>query len=1358
MLIFAAHYNINVRTQNTMILQLTCFKPISSKTILTAFALLLACTRLLAQPFAQTYMGRQYYFQTFERRDGLSHNTVNKIIQDRLGFMWFGTKDGLDRMDGTFFKVFNKENSKLGNNTVTEIFEDRGGNLWIGTDEGLYVYNPITESFFTIKEYSNSALNITHTVTHIKEDTRRNIWFSVDQEGLYCFNTVNHRLTRPYNSASQKRAMPNISDFSFVGRVCWIAFYNDNLYYSTDGLKTLKPYKDHNGNMFFHKSVVNNIKQRGNDMYLCTSYGLFVLNTKGRTLRKLLDGYVRTVEFTGQELWAGTEKGICIYNTATGTMNRITASDGNDPYALSDNAIYTIFKDREGGIWIGSYFGGVNYYPIQRSYFEKYYPHEGMTFMGRRVREFCKSNDGTIWIGTEDKGLFNFNPHTRRLTPFSSPKIYPNIHGLCLDGNYLWVGTFSGGLNRLDLRTHQVKNYRQSDAPNKLLSNGIFSMCRTREGQLWIGTISGLLTYNRATDDFTRIPQLKEVFVDFILEDKDGTIWLATYANGVFRYDPKSKKWRNYKHNPKDNTSLSYNRVISICQDSQGRLWFLTQGGGICRYNPKKDSFTRIDMSDGLPSNIVYKMVEDGKGRLWVSTSNGLVRLNPNDRHMKVYTTADGLLSDQFNYQSGLWNYDNGMIYMGCINGFIAFNPDTFNDNTPPSPVYITDLYIHDKHATVGGKDSPLKRSLLYSNEITLSADQNTIALEVADLNLRPSEKNNLQYKLEGFDNDWQTVTSDGVIYYQNLPYRHYTLKIRGINREGKPDGQERSLEINVLPPFYMTGWAYAFYFLLAITLATYLVHRMRVRMQNKQKQAMRIFEREKERELYISKITFFTNITHEIRTPLTLIKGPLDDICSKFKDVPTEMREDLKVMGINTDRLLTLVNQLLDFRKNETNGLKLNFFKTDVSQLIKKICTTFTPTLSNRQIRFDIEIPDGIEATIDIEAFTKIVSNLLSNAMKHAESYIKIKVEVSNAHLKVTIENDGDLIPPAMRESIFKPFVQYKDTKQNAGFGTGLGLTLARSLAELHHGTLAMDDSEQTNRFVLSLPVVQDTGISVLTDETETELSEETEPTVVNTCNANDRRKYTLLIVEDNNDMRNFIVKTLAPLYTILTAKDGVEAIEVLKENVVNLIISDIMMPNMDGIALCTWVKTTIDYSHIPVILLTAKTALSSKIEGTRQGADAYIEKPFSIEYLKAETENLLNTREQLRQLFINSPYTQTDSVSTSKLDSEFLKNVHQVIMNNLSNADFSFDDLASSLNMSKSSFSRKFRGLFDLTPNDYVKLERLKHAAVLLKENNTRINEICYKCGFNTPSYFTKCFYKQFGVLPKDFAEKTD
>ena len=1290
-----------------------------------------------------------YYFRTMDIRNGLSQNTVYQILQDRKGFMWFGTKDGLNRYDGLSFRIYKKENSGLGKNFITALYEDCRGNIWIGTDGGVFIYDPVLDSFTAFDEASDNGSIIRDFVTMIGSDEDDNIWISVENQGLFCYKPDEGRLLNHLHDSG----LPNVTRFWLNGNTCWLALYADNLYYTKADFETpLQPFKDAEGNEIFKNDIINwQVSGPHNCVYIASLNGLTEINqTTGKT-RKLLNTYVRALQFkSDNELWVGAESGLYIYNLTNDKITHLTVPDQDDSYALSDNAIYSLCCDKENGMWIGSYFGGVNYCPYQWTYFEKFYPRDNLRHFGRRVREICESNDGTLWIGTEDKGLFNYNPENGKIEPFEHPAIYQNVHGLCLDGDDLWVGTFSGGLNRVNLRTRQVKHYAKGESENSMVANDAFTICRTTTGDVWIGTTSGLLKYNRSTDDFTRIPQLKNMFTYNILEDFNGNLWFATFSNGVFCYNVRSQQWRNYLSNENDSTSLPYNKVISIYEDSRKRLWFMTLGEGFCRYNPETDNFTRYDMSKGFPSNTIYKMVEDKRGNLWITSNYGLVCFNPDTESKHVYTTANGLLSNQFNFQSGYID-KKGRIYLGSINGFIAFDPETFVENTFLPPVVITDFYLFNKRLSVDSPDSPLEKSITYADEIELDADQNSFSFQVAALSYQAPEMNGLECKLEGFDRDWYTVGRNSIINYSNLPYGSYTLRIKGSNSDGKWNATERVLDIHIHPPFYLSTWAYAVYTVLALCSLAAVIIYFRKRTQQKHQQAMDKFEREKERELYAAKIDFFTNVAHEIRTPLTLIKSPLENVLAS-RSVSDDIRDDLETMELNTNRLLDLVNQLLDFRKTETQGFQLNFVECDVSELLQKTYKRFKPLARERGLALSIETPESLYASVDREGLTKIISNLLTNAIKYSETYIRIRLYSEGERLLLSVCNDGLVIPVEMREEIFKPFIQYKTGTLRSVPGTGIGLALARSLAELHEGTLCMEDSMENNCFLLSLPLKHEQTVAMEHKEPVTggESSEES-----GAGTALEQHRYTLLVVEDSLEMQAFVVKQLSSEYRVLTAVNGVEALKVLKEHTVNLVISDIMMPEMDGLELCEHLKSELDYSHIPIILLTAKTTLQAKIEGMKLGADVYIEKPFSVEYLKVCVANLLNNREKLRASFVNSPFVQTGSMAMTKADESFLKTLKEVVVANMQNPDFCLDDMASLLNMSRSSLNRKIKGILDMTPNDYIRLERLKKAAQLLKEGECKINEVCYMTGFNTPSYFTKCFQKQFGILPKDFVK---
>lgn len=613
-----------------------------------------------------------------------------------------------------------------------------------------------------------------------------------------------------------------------------------------------------------------------------------------------------------------------------------------------------------------------------------------------------------------------------------------------------------------------------------------------------------------------------------------------------------------------------------------------------------------------------------------------------------------------------------------------------------------------------------------------------------------------IMYKLDGFDADWLTVGESPIVTYSNLRYGNYTFRVKVSNSDGVWNEEGISLKVHILPPFYLSVWAYIVYALLIIGCSLYTVMYFKRRSNRKHRRQMEKFEQEKEREVYNAKIDFLRMCNfHEIRTPLTLIKGPLENIILK-KQVDTETREDLNVMKQNTERLLNLTNQLLDFRKTERQGFRLNFTECNVTEILKETHKRFTSLAKQKGLDFVLQMPEkDFYAHINQEAFTKIISNLLNNGVKYAESYVHISLAVPDTDggnsFRICTVNDGVIIPDAMKEEIFKPFVRFNEQEDGkVTTGTGIGLALSRSLAELHQGTLTMGKGEENNTFCMTLPIVQDTTIT-LTTEVEVGTDKINEAPAEQAVEKDNRP--TVLVAEDNPDMLAFVVRQLSKDYTVLTATNGAEALRVLDGNYVNLMISDVVMPVMDGFELCKTIKSDLNYSHIPIILLTAKTNIQSKIEGMELGADAYIEKPFSVEYLQACASNLIQNREKLRQAFAESPFIAANTMALTKADEEFIKKLNEVIRVNYANPEFSMDDMADNLNMSRSNFYRKIKGVLDLSPNEFLRLERLKKAAQLLKEGENRVNEICYMVGFNSPSYFAKCFQKQFGVLPKDF-----
>lgn len=1302
-----------------------------------------------------------YYFKNLSIRNGLSQNTVNAILQDRKGFMWLGTKDGLNRYDGLSFRKFKHDAANprsIGNSFITSLYEDFNGNIWVGTDAGVYIYYPEKEAFEEFDCQSLEKTRIERSVSMIAGDKQGRVWIAVEAQGMFCYD-ARQKLLRNYPLSE---ISSNIKCFTFdSGGTLWLGFYGDGLYYSKDNLATVHPYgSPEDGKREFEGGVITKIVQGNyNCLYIgSVKEGVSELNLTSGQVRNLLaidesgeSIFCRDLlPYSDNELWIGTESGIYIYNLRTAQFIHLRASL-YDSYSLSDNAIYALYKDREEGLWIGSYFGGVDYYPRQYTYFAKYYPKNiANSLHGKRVREFCRADDGTLWIGTEDGGLNHFNPKTKEFHFFEPSAGFTNIHGLCMDGSHLWVGTFSKGLRVIDTRTGVVlRTYTEGHTPHSLNDNSIFSICRTSAGEIYLGTLFGLLRYNRTQDNFDRIPELNGKFVYDIKEDSYGNLWLATYANGAYCYDVSVRRWKNYVFDAEDEKSLPYDKVLSVFEDSYRQIWLTTQGGGFCLFHPDTETFTRYGLKDGLPNDVVYQIVEDDDRFLWLTTNNGLVRFDPKTMEMKVFSTANGLPTNQFNYRSGFKD-EAGNIYLGSINGFVAFDPRTFAENRQVPAVAITDFLLFNKEVPVGETDSPLKSSITFSDKVVLTADQNSFSFRIAALSYQAPRMNKLMYKLEGFDEGWLTIGESPLVTYSNLGYGDYVFKVKASNSDGVWNEQETSLHLSILPPFYLSGWAYCFYVLFLMGCLVCVIFYFKRRNYRKQHRQMEMLEQEKEREVYHAKIDFFTNVAHEIRTPLTLIKGPLENIILK-KEVDSETKEDLYIMKQNTERLLNLTNQLLDFRKTETRGFRLNFTECDVVAVLRETYLRFTSLAKQKGLDFILELPqECFMADVNQEALTKIISNLLNNGVKYASTYLRISLETDEKVFHIRTFNDGEMIPDTMKEEIFKPFVRL-DKEDEVTTGTGIGLALSRSLAELHQGSLMMEKGEEVNCFCLTLPVNQDSTIT-LSAENVSQVEE-------NSCGWEQEetdtkeKKPMILVVEDNPDMLAFIRKQLTTEYSVLTAMNGIEALAVLDNHYVNLVVSDVMMPQMDGFELCKTIKSDLSYSHIPVVLLTAKTNIQSKIEGLELGADAYIEKPFSVEYLLANISSLIHNREKLRQTFAKSPFVAANTMALTKADEEFIWKLNDIIQANLHNPEFSMEDMADALKMSRSSFYRKIKGVLDLSPNEYLRLERLKQAAQLLKEGKSRVNEICYTVGFNSPSYFSKCFLKQFGVLPKDF-----
>jgi len=1274
--------------------------------------------------------------------------------------MWFGTEDGLNRFDSHSFQVF-RHNARINTNTtllndrIISLFEDSSGKVWICTGGGVCYYDYETDLFHPFMLDPESG---PYYADQIYEDDRGDLWLQ-----------SHHHITR-YNTKDKSFRTFNTDEFNFRSVAMTMAEGGNPVFADATSL-----YSYNQDNQAFNKlfsiqpalknelSVIQSILEIPHvGFFVGTDLeGLMMYHSNtGRIETIIPDIYVRAIiPYSTNIYWIASESGIYIYNLYDKSVVNLRKSLTND-YTIADNAVYSLTKDREGGIWVGSFFGGINYLPKDYTRFTYYIggkTHAGM--LGNTVREICPDKYGNLWLGTEDNGINCFDPETNTMLNYSllNPEhklSATNIHGLYADGDTLWIGFFNKGIELLHIPTRKIiKHYTLFNTNNNLSSNFILCFYKTGNGQFLIGTNSGALIYNRDVNTFSKWGNIGALIRQF-LEDKDGNIWIST-NNGLYKYPSaglategfeKQKSVRRYTETSiAQKDGLGSSNTTSIFEDSKGRIW-VTTAYGFSLYNKLTDSFNRITTDDGLPSNMVYRIVEDDDHLFWISTANGLVHFNPETFVMHTYSYSDGLHETQFNYSSS-YRAPDGTIYMGTINGMISFNPKQFTKDTYTPPLYITRIYVHD---------SPKKSSHLLQqspdkpHELTLPYNSATFTISFIAPSYTSPAAIKYSYLLEGTDKEWIYLNENKEVTFASLSPGKYRFKVRSTNSSDLWQNNEQLLYITITPPLWATTWAFFIYALLLIGSAILFYKYKKRNLFRKVQRSQELFEIEKDKELYTAKIQFFTFITHEIRTPLTLIKAPLEKII-RSDDGNETTRKNLIIIEKNTQRLLDLSNQLLDFRKTESRGFKLNFVKTNITLTLDHILAPFIPAFQNEQKNFSTDIPEKqLFAYIDRDAFTKIITNLLTNALKYSSHHISVKLELlpeEDQKFRVVVTNDGFIVPEKERENIFTAFHRLKETENIQG--SGIGLSLSRTLTEFHNGSLIYQaTAEGLNQFILTLPVKQNDYSFDLIEESVT--SEKT------ALKKSDRP--TILIAEDQPDMLRFIAEELNTTYDILEAENGKEALSILSRNNVNLIISDIMMPVMDGFEFCNNVKNDINFSHIPFILLTAQYNLQSRLTGLNQGADAYMEKPFSIEHLSAQISSLLKNREILRKSYLEKPFISSTSLASSTVDNLFLQKLNTYIEDNLTNEHLSVDMIASEMNMSNSSLYRKVKGLSDLSPVDFIRMARLKKAIQLMQSGEKRISEIAFSVGFSSPAYFSTSFQKQYGKSPSEFLKELE
>lgn len=1308
-----------------------------------------------------------FSFKKYQVEDGLSHNTVWCALQDSYGFIWLGTSDGLNRYDGSGNKVYRNalnNKSSLENNFVEALIEvDQ--DIWVGTNAGIYIYDRATDSFSYFDKTTRYGVYISSEIKKIIKTQNGLLWIATLGQGFFIYDPKTEVLTQ------------NSVQTSFVWDICqssdqkkiYISSLQEGLLCFDENGKFLQSYEISLEKTSSDSYKVNCIRNIGGDIWIGVGSNLLsrldeetgsIENYSGTafnfgTIRCLL-------EYAENELLVGTDNGLYLFDRSTNTFQR--ADNPADPRSLSDQTINGMMWDAENALWVLTSLGGANYMSKQTKRFDYYSPAylSGVSGAGEVVAPFCENKEGNLWIGTQS-GLYFFNTTTRELSPhiiggLKNQKY--DIRSLMLDGDRLWIGTYAGGIRVLNLNTGAVKAYTHSRGiPNTICSNDVLCIYKGRQGQIYVGTSWGLCRYNPDTDNFMTITSVGSmVSVVDIYEDMYNNLWIATSNSGVFSYNTINAHWKHYQHEREDSTTITSNSVITLFEDIKGTMWLGTNGGGLCSFDSKTKTFTDFDPDNTLlPNKVIYSIEQDHTGDFWISTNAGILKINPvTKEHFRQFTINDGLQGNQFMDRSSLKSSD-GRLYFGGINGFNAFYPEQFVDNKYIPPVYVTDIrfpYQTDEEEV--RKLLHLGKPLYMADKITLSYENNSFSIRFVALSFEDPARNQYSYILRGVDKEWIMNSGNNTASYTNLPPGEYQFEVRGSNNDRQWNEKTTTLTVVITPPWWRSTFAYVIYIFLLLGWIGWLAWRWNLRVKLKYKRRMEKYQITKEQEVYKSKISFFINLVHEIRTPLSLIRLPLEKLLEKEHE--GKDARYLSVIDKNVNYLLGITNELLDFQKMESGTLHLNLKNCDIKELVSDVYNQFTSPAELKGIDLQLTLPEQeLVSAVDKEKLSKILVNLMGNAIKYAHVRIDLKLVVTDTGYEIQVNDDGAGIPDEKKQKIFEAFYQVPDDKVATTVGTGLGLAFAKSLAEAHQGDLILKDNiGGGSSFILSLPFegrktaeIQD----MVEIHSEDEASADKEPFEFS------GKKFTVLLVEDNVELLNLTRESLSEWFRVLRASNGCKALEILAQESVDVIVSDVMMPEMDGLELCSKVKSDIAYSHIPVILLTAKTTLASKVEGFECGADVYIEKPFSVKQLYMQIVNLLKLRQSFHKLMASLSETAVTATTSSaelvmtQKDCEFIAKIQAVIAEQLGDENFSIDTLAEQMYMSRSNFYRKIKALSGMSPNDYLKTLRMNKAGELLR-SGIQISEVAARVGFTSSSYFAKCFKVQYGVTPKEYA----
>ena len=1372
-------------------------------------------------------------FEHITNSDGLMHNSIRFSFQDSRGYMWFGTNNGLYKYNGYEFKIYNNE---LGNkysligNRITSISEDSSGKVWIGTNKGLCTYNRDSDSF--VRDLYNSEIssyfNFHNFINTIFIDTLDNIWLGTTQ-GLYNLK----KSSKGFKLSVFKTS--NQVDGLASNYISCITQYKEGLLIGTpNGLNKLEFSDDDQVKITRIKNNVIgsvNIKSLFVDsdlsIWVGTLNGLHKIETSIDNTFNVYTNYLAEIENSfannsintihqvdSSTIWIGTlNSGIFELNKDENVV-KIYQQNPRNIYNLKSNDINNIFKDDFGVVWVSTNRGGVSKLNLNKNKIDHFKNNDfnSNSLSGNLINTIFEDSNQNVWIGTFKTGLnlLMNNSKEKEFIHFNKADVGSNnIHAICED-NYgnIWLGSKSDGITQVQVQKGKISKtarFTKENTNNALMVNNVTIMYKDKRGDIWMGggPNSGLirLTPNK---EFGKLPQITQFqklkentnsltsnYVFSIYEDSQNVLWVGLNGSGLV------KIIRDENNNPIHYTrimgreeypsGLNNNQIFAIHEDNYQNIWIATFGGGLNKIlkeeiNKKHPKIIKYKQENGLPSNEIYGILEDKNQNLWISSNSGISKYDIENKTFTNLGLKDGLQA--LNFRKGAYfKGRNGMMYFGGINGFNSFNPNSFVKNEVPPKVELTGFKLFNNEVGVGEKilgKAVLNKNISETNEIVLKHGHNSFSFEFSAMHYASPNQNNYMYMLDGFDKDWISTSSKRrFVTYANLDSKDYVFKVIASNSDNVWNSNARELKLKVLPALWKTWWAYTIFILFTIFLMWLFRRNILVRAEYRNSLKIEKLEKNKIKVLNKMKLEFFTNISHEFKTPLTLILGPLQNLL-KMEIVDSKLKESLLIMDRNANYLFRLINQLMDFRKAETNQLKVITSKGNLVDFCEEVVLSFNVLANEKHLNLSFESSESeLIVYFDWDKMDKILNNLISNSIKYTPDSGNIKVSLSfinngiskrsnvldvRSEIEIIVEDTGVGIPKNQISKVFKRFYQVEDSNKSNSFGSGVGLALTKKLIDLLQGHIKVKSNHnEGSQFIVRFPVITSKNDLMREAEISSEEVIFSESGLV--INENIHKEIgdsiktlpSLLIVEDNPDMQTFLKSSLEESYKILQAYDGVQGLKIALENIPNIIISDVMMPNMDGIQFCNEIKQNEITNHIPFILLSARASIDHKIEGLKVGADVYIPKPFDMRLLKIKTQKLLEEREFLIEKFASKRITlDSQKIGINHTEKAFLEKAEKVIEDNLTNSEFVVEDLGRALSFSRMQLYRKFKSVRGLSANEFIREYRIKKAALLLRETDLNVSEILYTIGFTNRSYFSKCFKKTFDMSPKEYSNK--